>query len=182
MLCLVPLLRSTPGFRPGTSPLTLGRSRHPLSCASTRPQRLSPAPDMRPVLRAFTLVALLGFVLLLPALRAAAPANAPKASLVFDNWEKFTDIAVSGPPTKAGCDLIFRELERHLASLAKRYLAPGETLVVTMHDIDLAGAIEPWRGPDFGRIRYMRDTQPPRLAFDYQVLDPAGRTQKQGTA
>lgn len=137
---------------------------------------------MRTILRAFTLVALLGWMFLVPTLRAAAPANAPKSRLVFDNWEKFTDVAVAGTSAKSGSDLIFRELDRHLASLAKRYLAPGDTLVVTMHDIDLAGAIEPWRGPDFGRIRYMRDTQPPRLAFDYQVLDASGHSLQQGTA
>ena len=137
---------------------------------------------MRNLLRAFSLVALLGWVLLLPSLRAADPINSPKAKLVFANWEKFTDIAVSGATAKASSDLIFRELDRHLAGLAKRHLAPGETLVITMHDIDLAGAIEPWRGPDFGKIRYLRDTQPPRLVFDYQVLDASGTTLQEGKA
>jgi hypothetical protein len=127
-------------------------------------------------------VALLGCAFQLPAAPAADPVGGPKAKLIFDNWEKFTDIAVSGATAKIGCDVVFRDLDRHLASLAKRHLNPGETLVVTMHDIDLAGAIEPWRGPDFGNIRFMRDTQPPRLTFDYQVLDAAGKVAKEGSA
>jgi hypothetical protein len=137
---------------------------------------------MRTILRAFALVALLGCALQLPAATTADPVNSPKAKLIFDNWEKFTDIAVSGATAKIGSDLIFRELDRHLANLAKRYLAPGETLVVTMRDIDLAGAIEPWRGSDFGNVRFLRDTQPPRLAFDYQVLDASGKVTKEGSA
>lgn len=137
---------------------------------------------MRNILRAFALVALLGCAFQLPAAPAAAPVNGPKSKLVFDNWEKFTDIAVGGATAKIGCDVVFRDLDRHLASLAKRYLNSGETLAVTMRDIDLAGAIEPWRGPDFGNIRFMRDTQPPRLTFDYQVLDASGNVTKEGSA
>ena len=136
---------------------------------------------MKTILRAFPLVALLGWVFLLPAAHAAEPLGKAKAKLVFDNWEKFTDIAVSSATAKVGSDIIYRELDHHLAGLAKRYLAPGETLVVTLHDIDLAGAIEPWRGPDFGNIRYLRDTQPPRLVFDYQVLDVSGKVAREGT-
>lgn len=136
---------------------------------------------MKTILRAFPLVALLGCVFLLPAVRAAEPLGKAKAKLVFDTWEKFTDIAISSTTAKVGSDIIYRELDHHLAGLAKRHLAPGETLVVTMHDIDLAGAIEPWRGPDFGNIRYLRDTQPPRLVFDYQVLDVSGKVAWEGT-
>ena len=136
---------------------------------------------MRTTLRALPLVALVGCMFLGATLQAADALNAPKARLVFDNWEKFTDIAVGGTTSKSGTDLAFRELDRHLAKLAKRYLAPGETLVITMHDIDLAGAIEPWRGPDLGKIRYLRDTHPPRLAFDFQVLSTSGEKIHEGS-
>lgn len=139
---------------------------------------------MNPLLRQF-LSATLGLLILAgPALHAAAAVDAPsgpKVKLIFVDWEKFTDIAVASAADKSGSDLIFRELERHLASLAKYRLAPGQTLVVKMRDIDLAGAIEPWRGPDFGRVRYLRDTLPPRLAFDYQLLDAKGTVLKEGS-
>ncbi len=134
-------------------------------------------PLLRPLLAAFCL--------LLPAapLVRAAPdsANAPKVRLVFVDWEKFTDIVVDGVSTKSGADMVWGELNRHLASLARRSLAPGETLVITMRDIDLAGVVEPWRGPDFGHVRYIRDTAPPRLVFDYQVLDAGGAVLKEGS-
>lgn len=136
---------------------------------------------MRTIFRALPLVALLGCGFLLPAAQAAEPAVKAKAKLVFENWEKFADIAVGSGTAQSGADIVFRELDRHLAGLARRYLSPGETLVVTMQDIDLAGAIEPWRGPDFGTIRYLRDTQPPRLVFTYQVLDASEKIIREGT-
>lgn len=129
------------------------------------------------------LAAMLGLLPLAgAALRAAPdPVNAPKVKLTFVDWEKFSDIAVGGTSDKGASDLIYSELHRHLTSLARRYLAPGQTLVVTMRDIDLAGVVEPWRGPDFGRVRYMRDTHPPRLVFDYQLLGADGAVVKEGT-
>jgi hypothetical protein len=110
---------------------------------------------------------------------AGAPAAA-KVKLTFVDAEKFTDISVNGATDKTSADLVFRELDRHLAAQAKRRLASGQTLTITMRDIDLAGAVEPWRGPEFGRIRYMRDTHPPRLVFDYQLVDAAGAVVKEG--
>lgn len=140
---------------------------------------------MKPLLRLLLASALCLLPLAAPALRAAPVAAndpaTPKVKLVFADWEKFTDIAVNGTTNKPGCDLIFRELDHHLAALAKRRLAPGQTLVINMRDIDLAGAVEPWRGADFGHIRYLRDTQPPRLVFDYQLLDAAGTAVKEGS-
>ena len=140
---------------------------------------------MKPLLRHLLAAALLLLALSSPALHAApepaAGPAAPKVKLTFADWEKFTDIVVDGSASKAASDLIYSELNRHLASLAKRHLAPGHTLAITMRDIDLAGTVEPWRGPDFGRIRYMRDTHPPRLVFDYQLLDATGAVVKEGT-
>lgn len=116
-----------------------------------------------------------------PGLRAAPePANAPKIKLTFVNAEQFTDILVDGMISKSGTDLVFSELNRHLAMLARRHLAPGQTLVLSVRDIDLAGVVEPWRGPDFGRVRYLRDTHPPRLAFDYQLLGADGTVAQEG--
>lgn len=132
---------------------------------------------LRPLLAAFCLL-----LPATPALRAAPePANTPKVKLTFADWEKFTDIVVEGGTTKIGSDIIWGELNRHLSALVRKALEPGQTLVITMRDIDLAGVVEPWRGPDFGRVRYIRDTAPPRLVFDYQVLDSGGAVVKEGS-
>ena len=140
---------------------------------------------MKPLLRHLLAAALLLLALAGPALRAAPdPATSPsgpRVKLTFSNWEKFTDIVIDGASDKAASDIIYSELNRHLASLAKHHLAHGQTLVITMRDIDLAGTVEPWRGPDYGHVRYMRDTHPPRLVFDYQLLDDSGAVLKEGS-
>ena len=137
-------------------------------------------PLLRSLLSAVTALTL--SALLLPTLRAAPePARTSKVKLTFVDWEKFTDIVIDGSTSKSGSDLIYSELHRHLVSLAKDRIASGQTLVITMRDIDLAGTVEPWRGPDFGRVRYLRDTHPPRLVFDYQLLDESGAVVQEGT-
>ncbi len=137
-------------------------------------------PILRSLLSAATALVLLA--LATPALQAAPdPVPTSRVKLVFANWEKFTDIVVDGATTKSGSDLIHGELQRHLVALAKNRIAPGQTLVITMRDIDLAGTVEPWRGADFGRVRYMRDTHPPRLVFDYQLLDESGAVLQEGS-
>ena len=137
-------------------------------------------PLLRSLLSAASALVLLA--LTAPALRAAPePTPTSRVKLVFANWEKFTDIVVDGSTNKSGSDLIYAELQRHLVALAKNRFAPGQTLVITMRDIDLAGTVEPWRGPDFGRVRYMRDTHPPRLVFDYQLLDASGAVLQEGS-
>ncbi len=136
---------------------------------------------MKPRLR-LLLVALFLSAIAAPGMGAAPePANTPKTKLTFVDPEDFTDISINGASDRASGDIIFSELGRHLAMLAKRHLASGQTLVVTMHDIDLAGVIEPWRGPDYGRVRYIRDTHPPRLVFDYQLLDADGQVVQEGS-
>lgn len=137
---------------------------------------------MKPILRtlftsALGLAALVGQLL---AAGAEVP-TAPKIKLTFVDWEKFSDISVMGRSDKPACDLIRREFERHLNNLTKRRLDPGQTLVINMKDIDLAGAVEPWRNPDFGHVRYLRDTHPPRLVFDYQLLAADGAVIKEGS-
>ncbi|MFT3830222.1 MAG: DUF3016 domain-containing protein [Opitutaceae bacterium] len=135
-------------------------------------------PLLRPLLVAFCLLSLPAT----PVLRAGPePANAPKVKLTFVDWEKFTDIVVDGTTTKAGSDVIWSELNRHLSTLVRQALEPGQTLVINMRDVDLAGVVEPWRGPDFGHVRYIRDTAPPRLLFDFQVLDAGGAVVKEGS-
>ncbi len=136
---------------------------------------------MKPLFRPLS-AALLGLlVMAVPAFAAGAEApNAPKVKLTFVDWEKFSDIAVDGMSDRSASELIHHELERHLLSLTKRRLEPGQTLEIRMKDVDLAGAIEPWRGPDFGHIRYLRDTQPPRLVFDYRLLAADGTVLMEG--
>jgi hypothetical protein len=62
------------------------------------------------------------------------------------------------------------QVREHLATLTK-HVPPGRRLELRFTDIDLAGDYEPWRGPDFDDIRIMKDIYPPRMKFEFRLLD-----------
>lgn len=73
-----------------------------------------------------------------------------------------------------------KDLALALQSLAKG-LAAGQTLHLTMRDINLAGEVEWWRLP--GReLRVMRDITWPVMEFDYEVRGSEGQVLKQSSA
>ena len=80
-----------------------------------------------------------------------------------------------------------RELSRaaqglRLIKRASRLLAAaGDRLDVTITDIKLAGACEPWRGPQFRYIRYMKDIYPPRIDLDFSLTSASGKVLRSGS-
>ena len=103
----------------------------------------------------------------------------PCAALVnvsFTHPERYTDAASSylgrSEPTQ-------REIEQHLIALGKRYLAPGQTLMLEVLDIDLAGRYESFVG-DGHQLRILRDRADfPVMKLRY-VLQAEGRVLASG--
>jgi len=62
----------------------------------------------------------------------------------------------------------------------KRFLKEGQTLSMTITDVDLAGEYEPWRSPDFDDIRIVKDIYPPRISFSFELKDSEGTVLKSG--
>ncbi len=112
--------------------------------------------------------------------RSAFASSAPRALVAFDHPEKFTDVADLYPPTDQGRDYILKTLSDFLVNEAGRLVPAGCKLSMTFTDIDLAGAFEPWRGPQFDDIRIVKDIYPPRFKFSYMLTDAAGRVLLQG--
>jgi hypothetical protein len=46
--------------------------------------------------------------------------------------------------------------------------------------VDLAGDCEPWRGPQFERVRVYRDIYSPRIDLEFRVTDGEGRLVREG--
>jgi hypothetical protein len=130
---------------------------------------------MKKILRTIHGIAL-GLILVAQPSTAAQPepANWPKVRLSLTDWQKFTDIVIDGSADKAASDIVYQEINNCLQRLARQYLPPRHVLVVNITDIDLAGVVEPWRGAQYAKVRFMRDTQPPRLTFEYEVQDATG--------
>ena len=72
-------------------------------------------------------------------------------------------------------------LKAYLIKRARRTLPAGDRLDVKITDIKLAGAYEPWRGPNSRYIRYMRDVYPPRINLDFTLTNASGEVIGQGS-
>jgi hypothetical protein len=68
----------------------------------------------------------------------------------------------------------------HMRKRADATLPAGQRLEVTIDDIKLAGAYEPWRGPNAQDIRVMKDVYPPRMDLHYRLLAADGSTIRDG--
>ena len=49
-----------------------------------------------------------------------------------------------------------------------------------MTDVDVAGEFEPWRGPQFDRVRIMREIYPPRIDLEFRLTDYRGAVVREG--
>ncbi|WP_025870719.1 DUF3016 domain-containing protein [Methylobacillus glycogenes] len=110
-----------------------------------------------------------------------APSQAPRPPVIVEyiQPEKFTDIASSqyGPPNSSYLD----QLSKHIAKQALSYLNAGQSLTISILDIDMAGAFEPWNTPGQD-IRMIKHIYPPRIALRYQLRDAEGKVLKDGEA
>jgi hypothetical protein len=109
----------------------------------------------------------------------AAPA-APRAEVIYDHPEKFTDVKDGFMPTEKGTAAILSDLSTYLVAQANTFVPPGFRLTLTFTDIDLAGDFEPWRGARFDDIRIVKDIYPPRFKFTYALTDATGRVVRSG--
>jgi hypothetical protein len=75
-----------------------------------------------------------------------------------------------------------KTLGEHLRTRADQVLPPGQQLLVTITDITLAGAFEPWHSPDLDDVRYMKDIYPPRLKLHYKLMASDGSLLREGDA
>jgi Protein of unknown function (DUF3016) len=115
-------------------------------------------------------------------LLAAAEKSESRIEVVFFEREKFTDARDSHLGSDKGRDDILQQLKTHLQERAKSYLQPGESLQVTIKDVDLAGDFEPWRtGGGLGDVRIVKEIYPPRVTLAFRLVDASGEVVKQGT-
>ena len=111
--------------------------------------------------------------------RAAAP-PASRISVTFVQPERFTDVKDSLLASPKGTADLLAAIDRYLRAAGERYVPTGLTLDIRVTNIDLAGEFEPWRGPQFDRVRIMRDVYPPRIALEFRLTDASGAVVKEG--
>jgi Protein of unknown function (DUF3016) len=93
---------------------------------------------------------------------------------------RFTDARDGLLGSPRGTANLLAEIDRYLHTAGERYVPAGLTLDVWITNIDLAGEFEPWRDPQFDRVRVMRDIYPPRFTLEFRLTDAGGAIVKEG--
>ena len=123
--------------------------------------------------------ALTAVLLTTSCLFAANPSADSRIEVVFDHPENFTDLKDSEFPNDRVREAYVKDLKEHLESRASRYVGEGQKLSVTITDVDMAGAFEPWRGPQFSEVRIVKDIYPPRINLSFKLTDANGMVIKE---
>ena len=111
----------------------------------------------------------------------AMSAGAQAATVAFEHTDPsdFRDIRATEQGQKNFERSVLRELEEQFAEEAAK-LPEGQTLQVTLKDVDLAGDIEYFhRYYPFG-LRVIRNVDFPRMEFSYVLRDANGQVIKSG--
>jgi hypothetical protein len=106
--------------------------------------------------------------------------RASRVSVTFVHPERFTDVRDSTFGSERGAADLLGDLERYLQAAGERSVPAGLSLEVRVTNVDLAGEFEPWRGPQFDRVRIMRDIYPPRIDLEFRLTDAQGVVVKEG--
>ena len=93
-----------------------------------------------------------------------------KTQVEFVESEDFTDIKNDKVGSSKGEAYILEEIDRVFRESASRKVPDGYTLKIKVRDVDLAGDYEP-QPPNWGDIRVLREIYPPRIVFDYELID-----------
>ena len=113
----------------------------------------------------------------------AAPRELPAAGPVKVQWTDpagFSDLRLSHNRWEAQRGDWVAELARHLQRRADERLPPGQTMDVTITDIQRAGGFEPWLGPNYSHVRMMRDIYPPRMTLEMRITGADGQVLAEG--
>lgn len=114
---------------------------------------------------------------------ASAPRHAPANVTVQVDWNDpatFADTRsnLCRNPVKPAEWL--SRLARYTQSRATARLQEGQTLKVTITDIQRAGQCEPWRGPRMDDVRILKDIYPPSISLHYRLTDANGALVSEG--
>lgn len=111
---------------------------------------------------------------------AAVTATESSVSVKFVNPEQFTENRMYGVQDRFNRIDYLAQLKAYLIKQGQAILEPGQSLHVDIIDIRLAGAYEPWRGPQWNYVRIMRDAYPPQIDLNFRLVDRDGKVLREG--
>ncbi|MCL1141173.1 DUF3016 domain-containing protein [Shewanella gaetbuli] len=85
--------------------------------------------------------------------------------------DNYRDIKTSNDIQSRFETRFFETMTKNINKQAEKTLAPNQTLVMQVTDVDLAGDMRPTFGATSGDLRVVKDLYPPRMNFSYQILE-----------
>lgn len=87
--------------------------------------------------------------------------------VTFERPESYTDASLRSDRGPSRGTLT--QIDAYMRKLGDRFLKPGQTLKVTVLDVDLAGEFQPWRSPY--DIRFLQPVTWPKIALRYELIE-----------
>jgi len=100
--------------------------------------------------------------------------------LTLDNPRGFRDFEIRTRTAEAVASVFQAEFERAAEHRLNAMVPEGHTLELTVTDIDMAGEIQPSRNMNHPDIRYVESNYPPRMTFNYRLVDAEGNEVSSG--
>ena len=101
-------------------------------------------------------------------------------SVTYVNPEQFTENRLYGRQDRFNRIDYLVQLKAYLIKQGQAVLKPGQSLHVDITNVRLAGAYEPWRGPEWSYVRIMRDIYSPRIDLNFRLVDQDGNVLREG--
>ncbi|MDC8829963.1 DUF3016 domain-containing protein [Alteromonas gilva] len=94
----------------------------------------------------------------------------PLVEITWQEPESYTDVKPGNESRKRFRERVFKELDEYFNKLAEQ-LPEGQTLNVTVTNLDLAGQVWPTFGMGARDIRIIESMFIPRMAFSYELKE-----------
>ncbi|SDR19253.1 Protein of unknown function [Pseudoxanthomonas sp. CF385] len=115
-----------------------------------------------------------------PEIPRSLPTEGGAVSVQWTDPGQFSEIKFSGNRWESKRGTWVTDLAEYLRDEAGQRLARGQTLDVTITDIDRAGRYEPAVRPGMEDIRIVKDIYPPRMTLNFVVKGADGQVVAEG--
>ncbi|MBY5923087.1 DUF3016 domain-containing protein [Ferrimonas balearica] len=97
------------------------------------------------------------------------PTQDGDVTVIWQEPDNYRDVKAGSGVQSRYQNHVFATLGKHLQKSIEPLLAEGETITITVTDLDLAGDVRPSFGATPNDIRIVKSVYPPRIEFSYEV-------------
>lgn len=115
-----------------------------------------------------------------PEIPRSLPDNGGAVSVDWTDPAQFSEIKYSGNRWEAQRGRWVVDLAHYLQEKSAHRLSRGQTMQITITDIDRAGRYEPTVRPGLDDIRIVKDIYPPRMTLNFTLKGPDGQVLAEG--